>query len=193
MNAIYKISCLILYPVIHLMYPMKIAGRKNIPEGATIICSNHSDAIDPVLLGFAVGPKVVIHFMAKAELFRNRFLSLLIKLYGGFSIDRGKNDISAMRTAIRLLNKGEAIGIFPEGHRTENDDPSSGKTGTVRLAAKLKAPVLPVYMSRKKRLFRRINVRIGEPYFISAKDKKDYPVLAEELMKRIYDLREPEL
>ncbi|MCL1829614.1 MAG: 1-acyl-sn-glycerol-3-phosphate acyltransferase [Oscillospiraceae bacterium] len=189
MKAVYLFSYYLLYPLMLLLYPMKISGRGNIPSGASIICANHSSAIDPVLLGFAIGPSVFIRFMAKAELFKSRFLSRVIGLYGGFSIDRGKNDINAIRTVMKFINNGETIGIFPEGTRKEEDDLSSGKTGTVRIAAKFKVPVLPVYMSRNKKLFRRIYVNIGEPYYISAEGKSDYSKSAEELMQRIYDLK----
>lgn len=190
MNRVYKISYYILFILRAIFYPMKIKGRENIPDGAAMVCCNHSNNIDPILLAYAIGAKHPLHFMAKAELFKTKFLSRVIKIYGGFSIDRGKNDINSIRTAMKLLKDGEKIGIFPEGTRASEDDEVEGKTGTVRLAMKMKVPVLPVYMTRNKRLFHRVYAWIGEPYYVAAEPGADFALLSAELMKKIYGLKE---
>lgn len=190
MNRVYKISCFLLQFVIWIIFPTRVTGRENIPEGGAIVCANHSDYLDPILLALAFGPKHCIHFMAKIELFKTRFLSWLIRTYGGFSVDRGKNDINSIRMAMKYLKTGEKIGIFPEGTRSSEDDEGEGKSGTVRLAAKMKVPVVPVYITRNKKPFRRVNVNIGEPCYIDQRPGENTDELSAGLMRKIFELKE---
>lgn len=189
MNRIYKISYYVLYLLRMILYPMRFTGRENAPEGAAIVCANHSSYIDPILLAFAFGPKHYLRFMAKIELFQNKFLSWLIRTYGGFPIDRGNSDITAIRTAMKILRDGGKVMMFPEGTRVSEDDAVAGKSGAVRLAMKLKVPIVPVYITRGKKLFHRTEIHIGPPYMIDASASAEFDVLAGQLMEKIYALK----
>ena len=98
----------------------------------------------------------------------------------------------AMKTALGYLRKGKKLAIFPEGTRTSEDGDVAPKIGAIRMAEKVGAPLLPVYIPRNKRNFRRTKIIIGKPFYVSdlktKKDKRDYEQLAEELMERIYSL-----
>ncbi len=178
------------YPLVRLLFPVKILGRENIPEGAAVVCAPHSSFLDPLLVAIAYGRRRQLHFMAKAELFKIPVLSWFIRLAGAFPVHRGQRDVTSIRTAMRYLRNGERIMMFPEGTRVQEDDKVAAKTGAVRLAEKMKVPVTPVYVPRKKRLFGRHHVVIGESYMIPKTADADYHKLADELMAKIGALRE---
>lgn len=65
---------------------------------------------------------------------------------------------------------------------------ASAKSGAVRLAAKLKVPILPVYISRNKKIFRKARLIVGEPIPVPAGSHEFYEEFAEQLMQRIAEL-----
>ena len=82
--------------------------------------------------------------------------------------------------------------IFPEGTRVHGTDSVRPKSGAVRMADRADVPVVPVYLPRDKKLFRKIRVVIGEPYHVHREPGKTYDDLAEELMEKIWALGETE-
>jgi 1-acyl-sn-glycerol-3-phosphate acyltransferase len=188
MNLAYKIIFILLRPLGALLYPQRQTGRENIPDGPCILCANHSSVADPVLLAFAIGVTCPVHFMAKKELFRIPGLHAILKLVRAVSIDRNKNDIGAIRQSMRYLKQGEKLLIFPEGTRVQEDDAVAAKNGAVRLALKMDVPLVPVFLPRNKRLFRRVEIRFGAPYRIAGENHADYRTLSDELMDRIHAL-----
>lgn len=193
MNFIYKLCYSILYPFISLRYWHRVTGRENIPEGAALVCANHSSMSDPILVAFALTKAHQLHFMAKIELFRIPVLGSILRKAGIFPVDRSKTDVTAVKTAMKYLKSGEKVGIFPEGKRVAEDESGDAKSGAIRLAMRTGAPILPVYVPRTKRPFKRVNIVIGKPYNIEL-DKKsasaeDYDRCAAELMDKINGLR----
>jgi 1-acyl-sn-glycerol-3-phosphate acyltransferase len=86
---------------------------------------------------------------------------------GAFPVDRGGNDVGAVKNAIALVNDKKSMGIFPQGHRYPGEDPRNTKTknGVALIATKTNADIIPCYIWRKKnkfKLFRRTYVIIGE-------------------------------
>ena len=78
------------------------------------------------------------------------------------------------------------IGIFPEGTRVREEHASEAKTGAVMLASRTGVPLLPVWMPRKKRLFHKVDVVVGEAYTLPVlRGNAEYSPHAEELMHRI--------
>ncbi|MGI5935249.1 MAG: lysophospholipid acyltransferase family protein [Oscillospiraceae bacterium] len=185
----------ILRPIVSLLYPLKVTGLESVPEGAAIVCAPHSSYVDAVLLAYALGKKHILRFMAKAELFSVPVIGWVMRKCGAFAVNRSGPDINAIRTAIKYLKSGEKVMIFPEGTRVAADDAVAAKSGAVRLALKVGVPIVPVYLPRKKKLFSRVHVHIGEPFSIGAADKTnpDYSKLAELLMSRIYALKPEEV
>lgn len=60
----------LLFPLVKAFYPMRCRGKENIPEGPAVVCANHSNYIDPLLVAAAFGKENYMHFMAKLELQR---------------------------------------------------------------------------------------------------------------------------
>jgi len=187
-NFIYRF----LGPMLRFVYRLEFIGQENVPAGAAIVCTNHSSAIDPLLLSLAVGFDNWLHYMAKAELFDIPILGKIIEKAGTFPVKRGESDVNAIRTAIRYLKNGEKIMIFPEGTRVSSDDAVAAKTGAVRLAAQMNVPIVPANIPRKKRPFRRNRVVIGVPYYLDKSvknaDSERYRACSAELMDKIKEL-----
>ena len=178
-----------LKPLVFFCYPTEISGLENIPEGPAIICANHSNFIDPVLIGEAFGPAHHIHFMAKEELKNKPVLGKFIENLGSFFIDRSSSTgIDAVRTTMKCVKSGDKVMIFPEGTRTEEEGTADAKTGAVRMAAKLKVPIIPVYISRNKKFFRKAKLIVGAPLPVPAGDHEEYEAFSEQLMDHIAEL-----
>lgn len=177
-------------PIVKLLYPMKSSGRENIPEGPALVCANHSNMVDPFLVAAAFGRKNFMHFMAKLELSAVPVVGAVLKSCGVYFVDRGRQDIDAIRNTMRFLKRGEKVCMFPEGTRTSEDNSVEAKTGAVRIASRMKVPIVPVYIPRRKKVFARTEVLIGEPFLVEGKTHEDYVELADGVMERIYELRD---
>jgi len=146
---------------------------------------------DPFLITYSMGAKCQIHYMAKAELFRIPVLGSLLRGIGMFPVDRQGGGAAAVKGAMKFLKAGGKVGIFPEGTRIHSEEESEAKTGAVRLAARFEVPVVPVYVPRKKRLFRRNHIAIGEPYFVELERRpspEEVEAAANLLMEKIWAL-----
>ena len=186
MRAFYNFAVALVRPICAVLYPRRRNICAAMPEGAAIVCANHSNYIDPVLIAIAAGKKHWLHFMAKVELSRSKLLDVIIRGLGAFYVNRNSNDLSAIRTAMGLLKHGEKVGIFPEGTRVSEDDAVTAKNGAVRLAMRLGVPVVPVFISRNKKLFRKVDLVIGEAYYIDKDSDNDEATRV--LMEKIHAL-----
>jgi 1-acyl-sn-glycerol-3-phosphate acyltransferase len=127
------------YPI---WYRIQVSGGDNLPPtGGVIVASNHVSYLDPPFVGAFLSRKV--HFMAKKELFRFPPFGAILRAVGTFPVDREKADRQAIKTALSFLEKGEILGIFPEGRRTRTGELQEGALGMAFLAAKAQVPVLP--------------------------------------------------
>jgi 1-acyl-sn-glycerol-3-phosphate acyltransferase len=160
-----KILTAIFRPIFFLLFPYRVIGRENIPaQGSgvkTVLCSNHTSMYDPILLHIA--QKRRIFFMAKEELFRNPITRWVLGgIFGGFPVARGAGDTTALDKAVSLAQSGELMGIFPEGTRSKDGSLGRFHSGAALIAARAGANVLPVAISGKPRLFRRMTVSFGK-------------------------------
>ena len=93
-------------PLVKLVYKMRFKGLENIPKGRTnyIVAINHTCAVDPV---FVALPKEVppLHFMAKAELFKNPIAAWFMTRMYAFPVRRGKGDTSAIDYGVKIIEE----------------------------------------------------------------------------------------
>ena len=138
------------YGVLFRLGGLQIHGVENVPmEGPVIIAPNHASLFDPPLVGCTVPRKVTT--MGKAELFEKKtfgfkILGWIIRRMGSFPVKRGAPDRRALRMAMRVLQKGEALVIFPEGTRTRSGELGPAEPGVALIAHSTKAPVVPMYL-----------------------------------------------
>ncbi|MBP2016874.1 1-acyl-sn-glycerol-3-phosphate acyltransferase [Symbiobacterium terraclitae] len=146
----------------HLIYRIEAEGVENIPAtGGVILCGNHINAQDPLIIGIA-SPRPVC-FMAKEELFRSAFLRFLIRGLGAFPVRRGSADRASLKHALSLLAEGKCFGIFPEGTRSPTGELKKPEPGTAYIALKSGVPVIPVGITSTYRLFSPVRIRFGPP------------------------------
>jgi 1-acyl-sn-glycerol-3-phosphate acyltransferase len=164
-----------LTPVTRLFFDVQVQGAENVPlHGGLIVAANHRSYLDPPLLGTWF-PRT-IHYMAKQELFKMPILGKLIEWVHAFPVDRSRADLSSVRRALKLLNAGEAVGIFPEGTRNVSGDVQA-KGGAVLLAATANVPLVPVALVRTQFAMRRlrgshVRIRIGTPIMLQGSERK---------------------
>ncbi len=152
--------------MVYLLFFPKTIGRKNVKvKGKAIVISNHKSMADPFLVSMTFHRH--IKWMGKVELFKNAILREFFKAIGTFPINRGENDLGAIRRAFKTLRDGEVLGIFPEGTRVKEEGIREFETGTALLALKTQAPVIPVYLGGNYKIFRRMTITVGEPIMIS--------------------------
>lgn len=171
------------------------------PEtGKIILCCNHLSMTDPVRLAFSQNRQ--IFYMAKSELFQNKFVAAVISALGAFPVSRGKSDRQAINTAQKHLDHGHVLGIFIEGTRSKNGELLRPKSGSVMLAHSCSAPILPCCITAKNgglpKLFQTCLISFGkviEPEELGIKNgtPSEYREASRQVMERIAQLREASL
>ena len=153
-------------PAVAALYRIEPEGVENIPEGGCILASNHTGFADVLVISAASNRQV--RYMAKKELFKIPLLGPLIKALGAYPVDRGGGDVGSIKKTIALVEEGELVGIFPQGHRHSGVDPRTTeiKHGVGMVAYHTKACILPVFIDNKKMhtaMFRKNHVTFGKP------------------------------
>jgi len=134
-------------PAVHAVsrayFGLRLHGTEHIPrEGPLVIVPNHQTYADPPLVTIPV--RRPVYYMAWSRLFDIPVFSSFIRRLRAFPVDIDARDARATREAVRLLQGGEALMIFPEGERTADGRVQRFKLGAFRLAVSQDAPVLPV-------------------------------------------------
>ena len=194
MDWFFHLLYIIVWPYFRLIHPLRVEGRENIPEGPAVICPNHTTAGDPFYVVFAFGYKRPMRAMAKVQIMRVPFIGWILGKAGVFGVDRDTTDLKAVRTSMKFLKEGDKLLMFPEGTRVHDGEDVQAKVGAALFATRAGVPLLPVYIQRKKRRFRRNTVVIGEPYYPEYQGRKpsteELQEIAQELMDRVRVLGE---
>lgn len=172
-----------------IFYRLEVKGLENIPEeGAFIVCGNHVDFMKvPVIVIYATRK---INFIGKAELFNNPFLARLGKLFDVIPVKRGKQDVDSMKNSLRVLAKGEGLGLFPEGTRNGIAKKVKVKNGAAFMALRTGKPIVPVGIKVEKG---KIIVNYGKlldysKYQSKTPEKETLDKVTEDLMNTIIQL-----
>ena len=171
MKALVTVVKAVLGFLLCIVNPVKFVNEENIPaEGAFILCANHISFRDPIYMVLKL--KRQINFMAKVELFKIRIVAAVLREVGAFPVDRGKADMSAMRTAFRILKEGGGLGIFPQGTRSADNEQTKMHGGTALIAQRSGATVIPAYVDGPYKWFRKTEIRFGKPVDLSEFGRK---------------------
>ncbi len=179
-----------------LFFPVRAKGRENLPShGSYIVASNHLSNLDPIILTMALRRR--INYIAKESLFKIPILGILIRLGGGFPVNRNSADISAMKEALKRLKGPYGLIVFPEGTRLAMKKGKGIQHGIGFLAYKSKVPVVPAYIQGSEKIlppgarfprFGRVTVTFGKPVLYST--KKPYEEIAAAIYMEIQKLAE---
>ena len=148
----YRLSRVVIGPVLHVMGRPKVNGLENIPSaGPAILASNHLSFIDSMYLPLMIDRPVV--FPAKAEYFAargplGRLWAAYLRSTNQLQMDRegARSAQATLEAAVDLLRAGELFGLYPEGTRSPDGRLYRGRSGIGYLALNSGAPVIPVAM-----------------------------------------------
>jgi glycerol-3-phosphate dehydrogenase (NAD(P)+) len=183
----------VIQPFFHLYFRLSRIGREHIPqEGGVILVANHRSFLDPFVIGCMV--RRPCYFVAKKELFANRFNGWLLNALGAFPIDRGAADADAMDTAREIIERGDVVVIFAEGTRIRPGGLGRPKRGAARLALQTGAPVVPIAVigtEDVRKGFRirphKVRIRAGRPLTFP-KVENPSPQLAAAVTDRLWPM-----
>lgn len=185
---------IVIWPFFNLFRPIRAIGKENIPDGPAVICPNHSTIGDPFYVVFGFGYKYVMRALAKIQIMRLPFIGWILGKGGVFGVDRDTADLKAVKNGLKSLKDGRKLLLFPEGTRVRDGMTVEAKTGAALFATRTNSPLLPVWIPRKKKLFRFNTIVIGEPYYPEYEGRKpsteDLERITADLMQRINKLGE---
>jgi 1-acyl-sn-glycerol-3-phosphate acyltransferase len=125
---------------------MKVHTVCTLPAvGPAILVSNHISGVDPALLQ-AVSPKRLIAWMMAKEYYDMGSLRWFYKALECIPVERSGRDLAATRMALRTLEDGRILGIFPEGRIAKSGEVLPFQGGVALMAIKSGAPVIPVFL-----------------------------------------------
>ena len=182
-----KIIVLLVYIFNVIVFRVKCVGQENIQnKGAYIICANHTSNWDAPILVSNLKRKVYV--MAKAELFKNKFIKWLGDKCCVFPVKRGMRDIESIKYSLKLLKDGEILVIFPEGTRKGLEKNGKAQNGVAYMAIRTGVPVIPVGIQGEMKPFRKVKLNIGEPLdFSQYKSNKPEKEILDKVSKEIMD------
>jgi 1-acyl-sn-glycerol-3-phosphate acyltransferase len=176
---------------------VRVQGRENLPtNGPYIIVSNHINWKDPPLISIALDRSV--RYMAKIQAFSYPVLGYLLRATGAFPVRRGEGDRRALVMALRVLERRQILGFFPEGHRSESGALLRGKPGLGFLASRVPdIPLVPIAMIGTKQPLLRlifgghVVLRVGRPFRfaeLTQDERRDGQAVTDAVMRRIAPL-----
>jgi 1-acyl-sn-glycerol-3-phosphate acyltransferase len=191
-GALYAIGQSASNVLFNTIWRRKAFGVENVPPAGTpvIFAANHRSLADPNLVGSLV--PYPIYYFAKAELFDVPLVGWYIRRVNAFPVKRKENDVGAFKTAVRVLEQGGGLLLFPEGGRRL--DPVrqwKAKAGVGTLACRTGAMIVPVGVLHSDRFTRlaSVTVRFGQPIYPSKGEGPDpYQELSNRVMRRIKEL-----
>ena len=175
---LYRLLHAIIPPLLRLIWRPRVTGRERVPRtGGVIIASNHLSFVDSVVIP-STSPRPV-RFLAKSDYFtgtglKGAAMRLWFEGLGMLPVDRddAQAALSSLDTALEVLRRGEAFGIYPEGTRSRDGLLYRGRTGVAHLALTAGVPVVPVGLKGTEQLqpvgsilprLVRVEVAFGEP------------------------------
>lgn len=163
----YKVISSILYFIlVKLGKSLFVIGKENIPkDNQYVVTCTHESYNEVIMLGMAIYPNQ-IHYMAKKELFSNKWGGKFLTALNAFPVDRENPGPGTLKRPIKLLKENKTVGIFPTGHRTSAEG-APLKRGAATIAMLGKAPILPAAYVGPKKLHGLVTgqalIKFGEP------------------------------
>ena len=171
-RILYRVLWSMVLALCKVLFRLRIEGKENFPPGPFILSPVHRSFIDTPIAGMATSRR--LRFMGKESLWENKPLGALLSVLGGFPVQRGTADRTALRAATDVLSLGEPLVMFPEGTRRSGDRVRRDDMldGPAFVAARAGVPIVPVGLGGTVRALpvgsviprpRRVVVVVGNP------------------------------
>lgn len=155
---VYSVVHTVVAPTAKLIWRPTVRGLDHIPAtGPVLLASNHLSFADSLVIPIIVPRKVA--FLAKSDYFtgsgvRGALSRLWFEGLGMLPVDRDdpKAALGSLDTALEVLGRGEAFGLYPEGTRSRDGRLYRGRTGVAHLALTAGCPIVPVGLRGTERL-----------------------------------------
>ena len=200
-KLLYTVGRAVCMPIFKLIYRYKVINSEAVPNDhkGYVIASNHFSYSDPVILGLS--HKRRINFMAKDELFKNKFFGRLIRSLGAFPVKRGTGDVKAIKNGEDIIREGNLMTIFIEGGTSKTGELMRPRSGFAVIAQQTGASVVPVCITRTKNTkFARRIVHYSQPITVEElgltgenMDRRALRNAGAMVMDKIKDMREQDL
>jgi 1-acyl-sn-glycerol-3-phosphate acyltransferase len=179
---------------------LTVTGAEHVPRsGPAILAANHRSMWD-IPVHVVACPRPVM-FMAKRDLFGDPIRRWMWHVLGGFAVRRDIADVRAIDTALALLERGQVVGVYPEGTRSMSGEMLPFLKGAAWLALRTGAPLVPCGLSgtgrtgRRGGLYLRKEVRVAfgpaipvEPASSATTRKEKAEGLTDQLLEAIEGL-----
>ena len=158
------------YPVQLLFFKRKTYcenGNKRLKriKGGALIISNHFSVLDYMMNIFAVMPRK-LNVVAAELAFKNPFVRFGMRFFGGIQANRVSKSLKFVDESAAVINKGQLVQIFPEGHNTPDGTVKDFKTTYIMIAHRANAPIIPIVSDGNYGFFKRASIIIGEPIYL---------------------------
>ncbi|HWM72636.1 MAG TPA: lysophospholipid acyltransferase family protein [Nocardioides sp.] len=174
----YTVLHAVVPPIAKVIWRPTVRGLDRVPsKGGVLLASNHLSFVDSVVIPVVVPRKVV--FLAKSDYFTGSGVKGALSRgwfegLGMLPVDRddSKAALASLDTALEVLGRGDAFGIYPEGSRSRDGRLYRGRTGVAHLALTAGVPVVPVGLIGTEKLqpvgarlprLAKVSVTFGEP------------------------------
>ena len=190
----YRFAKLVVRIYYRLFFKIEIEGEEHIPQDiGYMLAPNHLSMHDPPLIG-GFFPRLDLYAMSKKEAFDVWILKPILPRINVFPVDRDGNDITAIKTSLKILKRGDGLLIFPEGTRNKKVDgtPLEAKPGVALIAIKAKVPVVPVTINSTYKLFSKIKIIYHPPVYLTDYQGKkltteEYQEITQSILQTAYN------
>jgi 1-acyl-sn-glycerol-3-phosphate acyltransferase len=180
-------------------FSLKSHGRHHIPQtGGVLLVANHQSYLDPILLG--VHLRRHMSYLAKSELFANRYFGAAIRALYAFPVKQGAGDVGAVKETIKRLREGHMLNIYPEGSRCTDGELGPILPGAALVVKRAGVPIIPVVIEgsfdawpKDRKVFRPhpVSVMYGPPLDVRGMKGDEITRLIDHTLHAMFaDLRE---
>ena len=162
-SILYGIARGFAWLMLRVLMPVRYHGKEKLSrqKGSFVLISNHLHALDPLILAYPIPEQCV--FLGKKELGKNPVAAKVLNRLNCILVDRHNMDMEAMRACMKAIRAGKPLVIFPEGTRHHEGQMEQIENGTSLMVLRSGVPLIPVYLDRPMKFFRRSNAYVGDP------------------------------
>ncbi len=138
-TLLYRLAYVVVRGALRLYLRFRVEGLDNVPDEAALIVANHPSGLDPVVVAAALPRRAL--FVAGAEFLTIPFIGWVMRAYGVIPVRRDQINPAVVKDALRALEAGALVVIFPEGRISPEGGPLRAGAGLV--AARAGVPIVP--------------------------------------------------